>query len=43
MALIAAKRLFPNESFLATEKSKKPHDGMVDSTLICEWGRRRVK
>lgn len=43
MALIAAKRLFPNESFLATEKSRVPHDGMVDSALICEFARRILK
>lgn len=43
MALIAAKRLFPSESFLATERSKVPHDGMVDAALICCWGGRIIK
>jgi hypothetical protein len=33
-ALIAAKRLFPKETFLATQRSKVPHDGIVDSVLI---------
>jgi hypothetical protein len=33
-ALIAAKRLFPKESFLATQRSKVPHDGIVDAVLI---------
>lgn len=39
-SLIAAKRLFPKESFLATERSKVPHDGIVDSVLIAEFCRR---
>lgn len=33
-SLLAAKRLFPNESFLATARSKVPHDGIVDAVLI---------
>ena len=33
-SLIAAKRLFPNETFLATERSKVPHDGLVDAALM---------
>ncbi len=33
-SLLAAKRLFPKESFLATERSKVPHDGIVDACLI---------
>jgi len=41
-ALIAAKRLFPNESFLATPRSRKPHDGMVDALLLAEYGRRQT-
>lgn len=42
MALIAAKRLFPNLSFLATEKSRVPHNGIVDAVLIAEWARRNI-
>ena len=38
----AAGRLFPNVSFLATERSKKPHDGLIDAALIAEWGRRHI-
>ena len=37
MAAIAAKRLFPSASFLATERSKVPHDGMIDAALIAYW------
>lgn len=33
-SLIAAKRLFPNETFLATSRSSVPHDGLVDAALI---------
>lgn len=33
-ALVAAKRLFPKETFLPTERSKVPHDGIVDAVLI---------
>ena len=33
-SLVAAKRLFPTESFLATERSRVPHDGLVDAALI---------
>lgn len=37
-ALKVAKRLFPKESFLATSRSVKPHDGMVDAALIAYYG-----
>lgn len=40
MSLVAAQRIFPNESFLATERSSVPHDGLVDAALICEFGKR---
>lgn len=42
-SLIAAKRLFPNQDFLATERSRKPHDGIVDAILIAEYCRRKFK
>ena len=38
-SLAAARRLFPDESFLATARSRVPHDGMVDAALIAEYGR----
>lgn len=36
-SLNEVKKLFPNESFLATLRSKKPHDGMIDACLIAHW------
>lgn len=38
-ALSAARRLWPGESFLATSRSKKPHEGLIDAALIAEYGR----
>lgn len=43
MALIAAKRLFPTFTFLATERSRVPHNGIVDAVLLAEWGWRNIK
>lgn len=40
-SLLAAKRLFPKESFLATERSKVAHDGIVDAILLAEYCRRK--
>jgi hypothetical protein len=37
MALLAAKRLYPKVNLLATERSKIPHDGIVDSLLIAHY------
>lgn len=39
-SLLAAKRIFPDQTFLATSRSKKPHDGLFDSALIAEYCRR---
>lgn len=36
-SLVAAKRLFPEESFIATPRSRVPHDGMVDAALIAYY------
>jgi hypothetical protein len=36
-SLIASKRLFPKESFLASERSKVPHDGLIDAALIAKY------
>jgi crossover junction endodeoxyribonuclease RuvC len=41
-SLVVARRIFPKESFLASERSKKPHDGMIDAALIAEFGRRKL-
>ena len=39
-ALRLAQELWPNETWLATKLSRKPHDGGVDGALIAEYGRR---
>ena len=40
-ALQICQSLFPNLNLLATERSKKPHEGIVDAVLIAEFARRR--
>lgn len=40
-SLLAAKKLFPGEDFLATSRSSVPHDGIVDGLLIAEYCRRK--
>ena len=40
-SLLAATRLFPNTDFRASDKCKKPHDGIIDSLLMAEFGRRK--
>jgi len=40
-SLIAAKRLFPTESFLKTQRSKVPDNNLVDAMLLCEYCRRK--
>lgn len=42
MSLIASRRLFPKDDFLATSRSRVPHDGLVDASLIAEYGRRSL-
>ena len=42
-ALRICQGLFPDVNLLATQRAKKPHDGIVDSLLIAEFGRRRYK
>lgn len=37
MSLLAARRIFPNETFVATERSRVPHDGLVDAGLMCYY------
>lgn len=39
-ALECARRLWPEETFLASPLCKVPNDGIVDALLIAEWGRR---
>lgn len=40
-SLLVAQRLFPKETFLATKRSKKPHDGIVDAYMLAEYGKRK--
>ena len=40
-ALRICQDLFPDVNLLATERSKKPHEGIVDAVLIAEFARRR--
>lgn len=36
------QKLFPNVSLLATERSRKPHDGMAEALLMSEYARRKL-
>ena len=40
-ALAKARQLWPGEAWLATPRSTKPHEGMIDAALIAEWARGR--
>jgi hypothetical protein len=40
-ALAVAQSLHPNESWLAGDRSRIPHDGIVDGFLIAEYLRRK--
>ncbi len=37
-----AQKLWPDEPFLDSVRAKVPHEGLVDSALIAEYGRRAV-
>jgi hypothetical protein len=41
MARQACNRIWPTFDFTPTPRSKKPHEGMIDSALIAEYGRRK--
>lgn len=41
-SLDVAKRLFPCVDLLKSERSRKPHDGLVDALLLAEYGRRQL-
>ncbi len=41
MALLAVRRIFPNQNLLRTEKCSKPDDGMVDALLINAYAKRQ--
>lgn len=36
------QKLFPNVSLLATERSRKPNDGMAEALLLAEYARRKM-
>ena len=38
-ALAMVRRLWPEETWLASPRCKTPHDGMIDAALIAEYGR----
>jgi crossover junction endodeoxyribonuclease RuvC len=40
LAAIACGRLWPGRSWLATERSRKPHEGLCDAALIGLYGQR---
>lgn len=41
-AISYCRRRFPDVSLLATERSRKPHDGMADALCLMEYGRRQI-
>lgn len=38
-----AETNWPEETFLATARSRKPHQGMIDAACLAEWSRRNWK
>lgn len=36
------QKLFPNVSLLATERSRKPNDGIAEALLMAEYARRKL-
>jgi hypothetical protein len=38
MAYVVCQRLFPRWSFMATERCRKPHEGLTDAALITYYG-----
>lgn len=40
-ALIVARRLWPEQTFLATARSRKPHDGLIDACCLGMFALRR--
>lgn len=41
--ILGAKRMFPTVDLRKSERARKPHDGIADALLICEYGRRTVR
>lgn len=42
LAALACGRLWPGVSWLATERSRKPHEGLCDAALIGLYGKRMI-
>ena len=42
-SLVAIRRLYPHMKFIATPRSKKPHDGIVDAVLIAYYLRMKYE
>lgn len=42
-SLFCARKIWPEEQFLASEKSRKAHDGIVDAALIAYYGASQLK
>lgn len=42
MAYIVCSRLWPGVDWRATERCRKPHDGLCDAAMIAEYGRREM-
>lgn len=42
MALVVAKRLFPDVNLLASSRCTTPHDGLVDALLLAEYCKRNI-
>jgi hypothetical protein len=40
MALMAIKRIFPQQKLTFGERATKPHDGLIDAVLMAEYARR---
>lgn len=40
-ALAAARQLWPDETFLASDRCRTPHDGLIDAALIAEFARQK--
>jgi hypothetical protein len=43
LGLIVCKRLYPKETWTATDRSKKFHTGMTDACCIATYGLRKLK
>lgn len=43
MALLAARNLYPAFTGLATPRSKKPHDGLIDALCLAHYGKQNYR